>query len=205
LSAPVKRVIDVAGAGAGLIVLSPVLGAVAVAVRLRHGRPVIYRSTRAGQHEQPFSLLKFRTMTDARGPDGVPLPDAERLTPLGVWLRSYSLDELPQLWNVVRGDMSLVGPRPLPVAYLRRYRPEERRRHHVRPGITGWAQVKGRNSVDWDERLALDAWYAEHRSLRLDLAILARTFGIVLRREGITGADHATMPDLPVDHALGKR
>jgi lipopolysaccharide/colanic/teichoic acid biosynthesis glycosyltransferase len=141
-------------------------------------------------------LIKFRTMTDARGPDGALLPDEERLTPLGRWLRSTSLDELPELWNVLRGDMSLVGPRPLPVTYLERYTPTEARRHEVRPGLTGWAQVNGRNGVNWDERLAMDVWYVDNRSPLLDLRILLRTVAVVLRRKGISGEGTATMREL---------
>jgi lipopolysaccharide/colanic/teichoic acid biosynthesis glycosyltransferase len=166
---------------------------VAVAVRLRLGRPVLFRQQRVGQHDVPFEVVKFRTMRDALDGRGRPLPDEERLTSLGRWLRATSLDELPELWNVLRGDMSLVGPRPLPVAYLPRYTERERRRHEVRPGITGWAQVNGRNLVDWDDRLELDVWYVEHRSLALDLRILWRTARAVVRREGISAEGHATM------------
>ena len=194
-----KRAIDVAGAVAGLVVLSPVLAAAALAVRLRLGRPVLFRQERLGRHERPFTIYKLRTMTDGRDPAGRLLPDVDRLTGLGRFLRSASLDELPELWNVLRGDMSLVGPRPLPVHYRERYTPEERRRHDVRPGITGWAQVSGRNAVGWDERLAMDVWYVEHRSLRLDIRILARTIGAVLRRRGISAEGEATMGELPAD------
>jgi sugar transferase EpsL len=150
-------------------------------------------------------MWKFRTMTGACDERGDLRPDSERLTPLGRWLRSTSLDELPELWNVLRGDMSLVGPRPLPVTYLDRYTPLEFTRHEVRPGLTGWAQVNGRNSVGWDERLAMDSWYAANRSASLDLRIIARTIAIVLRRQGIGGAGIETMSELPVDRLVIRR
>lgn len=188
-----KRAMDVIGAVAGLVVLSPVLAVVALLVRWRLGRPVLFRQERLGLHEQPFQLIKFRTMIDARGPDGTLLPDADRLTPLGRRLRASSLDELPELWNIVRGEMSLVGPRPLPTGYRHRYRPPERVRHQVRPGVTGWAQVRGRNTVDWDERLAMDVWYVRNRTLWLDLRILLRTVVAVLTRRGIIAEGEATM------------
>lgn len=200
---PAKRAIDVLVAVVSLVVLSPLLVALAVVCRVRHGAPVLHRSQRAGFHEVPFTLLKVRTMDQRRGPDGAVLPDADRLTPLGARLRSYSLDEVPQLWNVLRGEMSLVGPRPLPVAYLERYSAEERRRHDVRPGLTGWAQVQGRNAIGWEERLALDVWYVDHRSLLLDLRILARTVGLVARREGISQAGESTMAELRPEQATG--
>lgn len=189
----VKRSVDVFGALVGLILLSPLFLVVSVLVRWRLGAPVLFRQERLGRDERPFSLIKFRTMTDARGEDGALLPDAERLTSLGRRLRAASLDELPELWNVIRGDMSLVGPRPLPVHYRERFMSHERARHLVRPGITGWSQVQGRNTVDWDERLAMDVWYVMHRSLRLDLRILARTPMAVLSRRGISADGEATM------------
>ncbi len=167
--------------------------ALALLVRLRLGSPVLFRQTRIGLGGRPFTLYKFRSMRDATGPDGRPLPDAERLTSFGRWLRSTSLDELPSLWNVLRGDMALVGPRPLLPEYLPLYNARQARRHEVRPGITGWAQVNGRNAVDWAERLEMDVWYVEHRSLRLDLRILWRTVGSVLRRDGISQKGEATM------------
>jgi lipopolysaccharide/colanic/teichoic acid biosynthesis glycosyltransferase len=185
---------DVAGAGAGLIALAPFLLLIALAVRRRLGAPVLFRQRRAGRHGLPFELLKFRTMTDARGPDGALRPDAERLTGFGAWLRGTSLDELPELINVLRGDMSLVGPRPLLLDYLPHYTPEQARRHEVRPGITGWAAVHGRNAASWERRLALDVWYVDRWSLTLDLKILLLTVIKVLRREGISAAGHATMP-----------
>ena len=159
----------------------------------RIGAPVFFRQQRPGLHGQPFQMVKFRTMTDARGPDGALLPDAERLTPFGRFLRSASLDELPELWNVLRGDMSLVGPRPLLMEYLPLYTPEQARRHAVRPGITGWAQVNGRNALSWEEKFALDVWYVDHQSLALDIRILWLTARKVLAREGISAAGEATM------------
>ena len=191
----IKRAFDVAAAAVGLVVLSPVLAGVALAVRLRLGAPVLFRQERPGLHGRPFIMLKFRTMTDARDAAGRLLPDAERLTPLGRLLRSTSLDELPELWNVLRGDMSLVGPRPLLVRYLDRYTPEQARRHEVRPGLTGWAQVNGRNALTWEEKFALDVWYVDHASLALDLKILLLTLRRVLAREGISAAGEATMPE----------
>ncbi|MCA1845202.1 MAG: sugar transferase, partial [Actinobacteria bacterium] len=173
-------------AAAGLLLTLPVLLVVAALVRLRMGGPVLFRHCRLGRNAQSFKLVKFRTMTNERGADGRLLPDEQRLTPLGRTLRSLSLDELPQLWNVVRGEMSLVGPRPLPVTYIRRYTPAEYRRHTVRPGLTGWAQVNGRNDVGWEERFAHDVWYVENRSLWLDLQIVARTFIALARRRGIS-------------------
>ncbi|HET6467914.1 MAG TPA: sugar transferase [Geminicoccaceae bacterium] len=189
-----KRLFDLAGAGLALLLLTPLLAVVALLVRWRLGRPVLFVQERAGRHGRPFRLIKFRTMTDARGPDGALLPDAERLTPFGRWLRATSLDELPELWNVLRGDMSLVGPRPLLVDYLPLYTPEQARRHEVRPGLTGWAAVNGRNTTSWDERFRLDLWYVDHRSLRLDLEILALTLVKVVKREGISAEGEATMP-----------
>jgi lipopolysaccharide/colanic/teichoic acid biosynthesis glycosyltransferase len=162
-------------------------------IRTRLGSPVLFRQVRPGLCGVPFEMIKFRTMTDARGSDGQLLPDAQRLTPLGQWLRSSSLDELPELWNVLRGDMSLVGPRPLLMDYLPLYTPEQARRHEVRPGITGWAQVNGRNAISWEEKFRLDVWYVDHRSFWLNLRILALTGKKVLRREGINGQGEATM------------
>jgi lipopolysaccharide/colanic/teichoic acid biosynthesis glycosyltransferase len=189
----IKRALDVFVAGILLVVLSPLLALIAVALRIRLGRPVLFRQQRPGRGEQPFTILKFRTMDDRRAATGVPLSDRERLTPFGRFLRRTSLDELPELSNVWRGDMSLVGPRPLLMEYLPLYSPEQRRRHDVRPGITGWAQVNGRNAVSWDDKFALDAWYVQHQSLWLDLKILGMTFVKVLKREGITGTGSETM------------
>ncbi len=188
-----KRVIDVLGASAALVVLSPLLAVVAVLVRARMGPPVLFRQLRPGREGRPFELTKFRTMTDQRGPDGALLPDAQRLTALGRFLRRTSIDELPELINVVRGDMSLVGPRPLLMEYLPRYSPEQARRHEVRPGVTGWTQVNGRNALTWEEKFALDVWYVDHRSTRLDLEILGRTVSQVLGGQGVSAPGHATM------------
>ena len=187
-----KRALDVLGAAVALVVLSPVMLAVAVLVRLRLGTPVLFRQARPGRDGRPFVLLKFRTMTDARDEDGELLPDGERLTALGRFLRRTSVDELPELLNVLRGDMSLVGPRPLLPEYLPLYSAEQARRHEVRPGITGWAQVNGRNAVSWDDKLALDVWYVDHRSLRLDAEILGRTVANVLSGHGVSAPGHAT-------------
>jgi lipopolysaccharide/colanic/teichoic acid biosynthesis glycosyltransferase len=193
----VKTVVDRTVAAGLLVATAPVLGVAAAAVRASMGGPVFFRQTRVGLHEKTFEIIKLRTMTNARGLDGELLPDEQRLTRLGRFLRTMSVDELPQLLNVVRGELSLVGPRPLLPKYLERYTQEERRRHDVLPGLTGWAIVHGRNAVDWDERLALDVWYVDHWSLLLDVKILALTVRVVLAREGITQAGHATMPYLP--------
>jgi lipopolysaccharide/colanic/teichoic acid biosynthesis glycosyltransferase len=189
--------VDVSVAGLLLVVTSPLLAAAAIAVRLRMGRPVLFRQERAGLHGRPFQLLKLRTMrAPTPGGDGAD-SDARRLTRLGRLLRSTSIDELPSLVNVIRGDMAMVGPRPLPVRYLTRYTADQARRHDVPPGLTGWAQINGRNATTWDERLALDLWYVEHRSLALDLRIMAATVGRVLGRRGVSHQGHATMPELP--------
>ena len=189
----VKRAMDASIAGAVLLAFCPLLVVVWFLVRWKMGKPVIFRQQRPGLDGRSFRLCKFRTMTDARGPDGALKPDGERLTPLGKSLRRTSLDELPQLWNVLRGDMSLVGPRPLLTQYLDRYTPEQARRHEVPPGITGWAQVHGRNAISWEEKFALDVWYVDHWSLLLDLRILLRTIGKVFCGEGISTALCATM------------
>ena len=191
----VKRGIDRSAAALGLLATAPVMAATAVAVRASMGSPVLFRQKRPGLRGEIFEVVKFRTMRDANGPDGRPLPDEKRLTRVGNFLRQTSLDELPQLWNVLRGDISLVGPRPLLVRYLARYSPEEMRRHDVLPGITGWAQVNGRNAVTWDERFRDDLWYVDHWSLALDAKILALTALKVLRRDGISREGHATMPE----------
>jgi sugar transferase EpsL len=193
-SVVLKRAFDAAAAAAALAVLSPVLAGVALGVGWKLGCPVLFRQTRPGLHGRPFEMVKFRTMTDARDANGHPLPDAERLPAFGRFLRSTSLDELPELWNVLRGDMSLVGPRPLLMEYLPLYTPEQACRQEVRPGITGWAQVNGRNALSWEEKFALDVWYIDNRSLWLDLRILAATVRQVLRRDGISAAGEATMP-----------
>ena len=170
---PLKRPLDLVLTLAAAPLLVPVGLGVALLVARKLGRPVLFKQVRPGLHGRPFTMLKFRTMTDARGPDGALLPDAERLTPFGRLLRSTSLDELPELLNVLRGQMSLVGPRPLLMQYLERYTPEQARRHDVRPGVTGWAQVNGRNATSWDERFRQDVWYVEHQGLLLDLKIIA--------------------------------
>ena len=175
LRSPAKRAIDVCGATAALAIFAPVLVLIALAIWRSLGRPVLFRQLRAGLYGRPFELLKFRTMTDARDAAGELRPDGERLTRLGSWLRASSLDELPQLVNVLCGDMSLVGPRPLLLDYLGHYSPEQARRHDVRPGITGWASVHGRNAMSWERRFALDVWYVDHWSLRLDFKILLMT------------------------------
>lgn len=175
---------------------APFIVLLGLTIRVKLGRPILFRQSRAGLHGVPFVLVKFRTMIDARDEWGRRLPDEERLTSFGRWLRSTSLDELPEFWNVLSGDMAMVGPRPLPVSYLPRYTKEEARRHEVRPGVTGWAQVHGRNSTTWEERLAMDVWYVDHRSLWLDIRILAATVRTVLQREGVSADDHVTMYEL---------
>jgi len=187
-----KRLLDLAVAIPGLVVLSPLMLVVAALVRARMGAPVLFRQARPGLHSRPFTMLKFRTMLDLRNADGEPLPDAQRLTSLGRILRGTSLDELPELVNVVRGDMSLVGPRPLLLAYLERYSPTQMRRHEVKPGITGWAQVNGRNTVSWAQKFQYDLWYVEHQSFRLDCEVLWKTLKLVLMRQGINQPGHAT-------------
>ena len=189
-----KRAIDLIVSVVALIVLAPVLLALYVMVRCFLGSPVLYSQLRPGKDERLFRLVKFRSMTDARDASGKLLADAERLTRFGRFLRSSSLDELPELWNVLKGEMSLVGPRPLLPEYLERYSPRQNMRHQVRPGITGWAQVNGRNSVDWDSRLEMDAWYVEHQSFWLDLKIVWATFATVIFRRGVSAENHATMP-----------
>jgi len=188
-----KRGVDIVGASVVLVALSPLLAVVALVVRMRMGSPVLFRQERPGRDGRPFLMAKFRTMTDRRGPDGALLPDAERLTGFGRFLRRTSIDELPELLNVVRGDMSLVGPRPLLMEYLPLYSPEQARRHEVRPGITGWAQVNGRNAVTWEEKFALDVWYVDHRSTRLDVEILGKTVAQVFGGHGVSAPGHATM------------
>lgn len=190
-----KRVLDIVGSATGLALLSPLLLGLYVRARHEFGSPALFVQERPGLNGRPFCLVKFRTMTHSVDAHGILLPDAERLTTFGRWLRSTSLDELPELWNVLRGDMSLVGPRPLLMQYLDRYTPEQARRHEVRPGITGWAQVRGRNAISWDEKLALDVWYVDNRSFWLDLRILVETVVKVLRREGISATGEATMPE----------
>ena len=188
-----KRCFDFCVALMLLCATLPVMAGVAVLIRSRLGSPVLFRQQRPGLHAQPFTLYKFRTMSDRRDGDGALLADAQRLAALGTVLRRFSLDELPQLFNVLKGDMSLVGPRPLLMEYLPLYTPEQARRHAVRPGVTGWAQVNGRNAIDWEERFRLDVWYVDHRSFRLDLTILWLTLLRVLRADGISEPGAATM------------
>jgi sugar transferase EpsL len=187
-----KRILDLLLTIPAVVVLSPLIVLVAVLVRLKLGSPVTFKHQRPGLHGRPFTLYKFRTMTAARDPEGNLLPDAQRLTPFGLCLRSASLDELPELFHVLKGDMSLVGPRPLLMEYLERYTPEQARRHEVKPGITGWAQINGRNAITWEEKFALDVWYVDNLSLWLDLKIISLTVWKVLRREGINQPGQAT-------------
>jgi lipopolysaccharide/colanic/teichoic acid biosynthesis glycosyltransferase len=194
-----KRVMDLLGAGLGLILLSPVIAILWIMIRRNLGVPVLFRQTRPGKDGVPFEMIKFRTMKDAHGPDGTPLPDDQRLTPFGSKLRSASLDELPELWNVVKGDMSLVGPRPLLMEYLPLYSPRQARRHDVRPGVTGWAQINGRNAISWPAKFDLDIWYVENRTLWLDIKIIALTVKKVLKRDGISAAGDATRPKFKGD------
>ena len=189
-----KRAIDLVLSVASLVLLAPALLAIGVGVWLALGSPVLFRQVRVGRGGAPFRLIKFRTMTDARDSSGQLLEDARRLTPFGLWLRRWSLDELPELLNVVSGQMSLVGPRPLPMPYLPLYSLRQARRHDVPPGLTGWAQVKGRNSLSWSQRFELDVWYVEHRSLWLDVRILAMSVWCVIHGDGISQPGHATMP-----------
>lgn len=190
-----KRALDLGLSVPALVLLAPVAATVGVAVRAKLGAPVLFRQERPGRRGRVFELVKFRTMSDERDSDGNLLPDDQRLGNVGTLLRRTSLDELPTLWNVVRGDMSLVGPRPLLVRYLDRYTNEQRRRHDVRPGITGWAQVNGRNAISWEEKFDLDVWYVENVSLRTDLAILLKTMMQVLEQRDISAEGHATMPE----------
>ena len=191
----VKRSIDVVASAAALVVLAPLLLVLAGTVSLSMGRPVLFRQARPGLHGKPFEIIKFRTMSDARDEHGRPLSDAERLTRVGKFLRSTSLDELPELWNVLVGEMSLVGPRPLLMRYLERYTPEQMRRHEVKPGLTGWAQVNGRNAISWPQKFALDVWYVDHCSTALDIRIILLTVLKVLRRDGINAGSDVTMPE----------
>jgi len=192
---PQKRIFDVLVSGSALLLLSPVLGLAALIIALNMGTPVIFQQERPGYKGKSFTIYKFRTMRDAVDRSGQTLPDSERLTPLGAFLRASSIDELPELYNVLKGDMSLVGPRPLRTDYLPRYNAEQARRHDVLPGITGWAQINGRNSISWEEKFRLDVWYVDNQSLALDVKILFLTLLKVFKREGISADGHATMPD----------
>lgn len=189
-----KRLFDVCAAALALLILFPVIAVVAWQINRKMGSPVLFRQTRPGLDGKPFEMIKFRTMKDAVDAQGNPLPDSERLTPFGQFLRSSSLDELPELWNVLKGDMSLVGPRPLLMEYLPLYTPEQYRRHEVRPGVTGWAQINGRNALSWEEKFRLDVWYVDNRSLWLDIKILFLTVKKVVVRDGISADGEATMP-----------
>lgn len=189
-----KRLIDVTVAIVLLVLLGPGMAIIAMAVWVTMGRPVLFRQQRPGLYGKPFIMYKFRTMTTERDAEGNLLPDEKRLTRFGRWLRSTSLDELPELWNVLKGDMSLVGPRPLLMEYLDYYTPEQARRHEVKPGITGWTQINGRNALSWEEKFKLDVWYVDHWTLWLDLKILVRTIWKVFQREGISADGHVTMP-----------
>ena len=200
----VKRVLDVIASAVLLVLLSPLLLALALLVRVNVGSPILFNQKRPGRNGRLFTIRKLRTMKPVASVEGdveAVSTDAERLTPFGRFMRSTSLDELPEFWNVLVGDMSIVGPRPLLTEYLDRYTPEQARRHEVRPGITGWAQVNGRNAIDWPERFALDVWYVDHRSLLLDARIVGMTIGTALKRTGISSSGHATMepfdPDQP--------
>lgn len=189
-----KRLFDLFSALVAVVLLSPVLAIVAWQIHRKLGSPVLFRQVRPGLHGRPFEMVKFRTMRDAVDAYGKPLPDAERMTTFGNFLRSTSLDELPELWNVLKGDMSLVGPRPLLMEYLPLYSPEQARRHEVRPGLTGWAQINGRNALNWDDKFLLDIWYVTHRSFWLDLRIVLLTVKKVFVREGISADGEVTMP-----------
>ncbi len=188
-----KRLFDIVASFVFLVLFSPFILALAWAVKQKMGTPVLFLQTRPGRNGKSFEMIKFRTMLDTKQSDGTLLPDAERLTEFGRFLRASSLDELPELWNVLKGDMSLVGPRPLLTEYLPLYSPEQARRHEVRPGITGWAQINGRNAISWEDKFSLDVWYVDHQSILLDLRILCRTVGKVLGRKDINGEGQATM------------
>lgn len=194
-SQKLKRLLDVIGASFALLAFGPLMLYLAFRVWLHMGSPVLFRQVRPGLHGRPFVMYKFRTMTEERDAEGRLLPDEKRLTPFGQFLRQHSLDELPEFFNVLKGDMSLVGPRPLLMEYLDRYTPEQARRHEVKPGITGWAQVNGRNALSWEEKFKLDVWYVDNWTIWLDLKILWLTLVKVLRREGISAPGHATMPE----------
>jgi len=200
----VKSVFDRGVAAFALVATAPLLAGSVLAVAIGIGCPVFFRQERPGRGGRPFRIFKLRTMIDARGPDGELLPDEQRLVKVGAFLRRWSLDELPQLINVVLGDLSLVGPRPLLMRYLPRYSATQRRRHEVMPGITGWAQINGRNAISWDEKLALDVWYVDNWSLGLDLKILLQTVTSVLRRDGISNEGHATMPEFMGSNHTGE-
>jgi len=189
----IKRSFDVVAASFALVLLLPVIAMVSLLIHRKLGSPVFFRQTRPGKNSKPFQMVKFRTMLDATDKDGNPLPDNQRMTPFGHFLRSTSLDELPELWNVLKGDMSLVGPRPLLMEYLPLYSREQIRRHEVRPGVTGWAQINGRNAISWEDKFKLDVWYVDNQSFWLDVKILFLTVKKVLVRDGISGEGEVTM------------
>ncbi len=189
----IKRLFDIFASALGLLLLSPVIAIVAWQINRKLGSPVLFRQVRPGLDGKPFEMIKFRTMRDAVDAQGNPLPDSERMTPFGSFLRASSLDELPELWNVLKGDMSLVGPRPLLMEYLPLYSPEQYRRHEVRPGVSGWAQVNGRNALSWEDKFKLDVWYVDNRSFWLDLKVIFLTLKKVVVREGISAEGEATM------------
>jgi sugar transferase EpsL len=191
----VKKLVDYTLASLLLLILSPLIGGVALLLWATMGRPLLFRQTRSGLYGRPFQIIKFRTMTDKQDSFSRALPDEMRLTPIGRFLRAASLDELPELWNVLRGELSLVGPRPFLARYLERYSPEQARRHEVMPGITGWAQINGRNDLPWEQKFALDVWYVDNWSLALDFRILVKTFWQVVKRDGISRSGHATAPE----------
>jgi len=190
--APLKRLMDIVASASALVLLSPVFLVLWLLVRRRMAAPALFRQIRPGLHGRPFEMIKFRTMRDAFDDAGEPLPDSERLTAFGRWLRATSLDEIPEFWNVLKGEMSLVGPRPLLMEYLDHYTPEQARRHEVRPGITGWAQVNGRNALSWESKFEFDVWYVDRHNLWLDLKILLLTIGRIVRRDGISAPGSAT-------------
>jgi sugar transferase EpsL len=189
----IKRIVDLSSSFLGLLLIWPLMLVLAFLVRINFGAPIYFRQTRPGMHGKPFEMFKFRTMTDERDTGGDLLPDSQRMTKFGEFLRSTSLDELPELFNVLKGDMSLVGPRPLLMEYLPLYTPEQARRHEIRPGITGWAQINGRNAISWEDKFRLDVWYVDNQSFRLDMIILWTTFVKVFKREGISQDGSATM------------
>ena len=188
----IKRLLDLFSSTIGLLVLAPVIFIIAFLIHRKLGSPLLFRQVRPGKDGKPFEMIKFRTMRDAIDKDGIPLSDSERIAPFGNFLRNFSLDELPELWNVLKGDMSLVGPRPLLMEYLPLYSNEQARRHNVRPGITGWAQVNGRNAISWEEKFKYDVWYVENQSFWLDMKIIWMTIKKVIAREGINSPGHAT-------------
>ena len=200
-----KRTVDILAASVGLLVLAPVMLVLSFMVRKKHGAPICFRQVRPGKHGKPFEMIKFRTMTEKLSSDGKLLPDDQRLTKFGQFLRSTSLDELPELWNVIKGDMSLVGPRPLLMEYLPLYSDRQARRHEVRPGVTGWAQVNGRNALSWEEKFELDVWYVENRSLLLDIKILLLTVWRVIKQDGISQDGEATMSRFAGSNKVAER